>query len=222
MGIAFLVIGGLCLALAAWDLSITKDFNLGGKTFSHRQTISKEGLEGVESSVPVAWAGTLTTRTDANTGTITMTDAGHLITTGLKVDLYWTNADGTTGQRRNMTVGTVSGTSVPVDLGSGTDLPIATSAIIVARCQSFTVSIAGNTLAALLAGADPGVRCQIVLYSGGTTEELAISLLSNEAYGWDPSQGTNPIVGDSIDTIVLSHADVALAQNVRCLALLDI
>ena len=70
--------------------------------------------------------GELTLRTDDNTGTITMNDAGHGITTGAKVDVYWAG-----GVQYNVTVGTVSGASVPIDLGSGDDLPSEDTAVVV-------------------------------------------------------------------------------------------
>ena len=48
-----------------------------------------------------AKVGALTTRTDNTTGTLTMS-AGHGLLTGNRLDLYWTNADGSLGARRGI------------------------------------------------------------------------------------------------------------------------
>lgn len=143
----------------SYDLSILKQHQLAGKTYAHQETLTKGGLTGLEKTIPVADAGTLTTRTDANTGTVTMTASDHGITTGSIVDVYWSG-----GQRRGMLVGSVSGTSVPIDLGSGTDLPVTTTAVQVAVVQSYSLNVTGNQLAALLASAD-FTRAQVVLKS---------------------------------------------------------
>lgn len=96
-------------------------------TIAHALTRESEGVGGHEIPVPPAAAGTLTTRTDNQTGTLTMSDAGHGITTGAVIDLYWEG-----GARYGITVGTVSGTSVPIgadDSGHGNNLPVATTPI---------------------------------------------------------------------------------------------
>jgi hypothetical protein len=197
-----------------FDLSVYKTFSIGGKSFSHQQTISKNGLEAFELSIPIAWAGTLSTRTDNNTGVLTMDDADHEIDTAEKVDLYWTNDDGTTGQRRNMTVGTVATTTVPIDLGSGDNLPALDLAVI--ACVPVVIdpaSVTGDQVYAFVAAAD--ARAQIVLMSTGSVEELAIHLPASQIYEWITGNAANPITGDVIDEIRMSMADTVTVQNVR-------
>lgn len=68
---------------------------------------------------------TLTVRTDATSGTITA-PSGHGITTGATIDIYWMEVIATYNTariRRGVTVGTVSGTSIPFSGGAGDDLP---------------------------------------------------------------------------------------------------
>lgn len=70
-------------------------------------------------------ASTLTTRTNASSGTITA-PSGHGVTTGATIDVYWNQFDSPyyiAKIRYGMTVGTVSGTSIPVSGGDGDDLP---------------------------------------------------------------------------------------------------
>lgn len=196
----------------SYDLSVLHQFQLAGKTYSHQETLASAGLEGVEAEIPVAKAGELTTRSDDNTGTITMDSSSHGITTGATVDLYW---DG--GQRRGVTVGTVSGASLPFDLGSGTVLPAEDTVINVAVVQEYTVSIDGDDIESLLATAE-FTRCQVVLLEG-STEHLAIHLDANAAYEWlSTGPITNPIAGDPIDTIRITINDTATARKARVAA----
>ncbi|MBK9128182.1 MAG: hypothetical protein IPM13_10320 [Phycisphaerales bacterium] len=74
--------------------------------------------------------GTLTTRTSDTAGTLTM-ESGHGIATGNTIHVYW---DG--GKRIGVTVGTVSGTSVPISGGSGDNLPDASTPMYVAYNNS--------------------------------------------------------------------------------------
>lgn len=66
--------------------------------------------------------GTLTTRTDDDTGVATLT-TGHSITTGMVVDVYWSG-----GVRFGMDA-TVSGNDVTIDGGDGDNLPAQSTAI---------------------------------------------------------------------------------------------
>ena len=97
-----------------------------------------------EVDLPVGKAGSLTTRTDNNTGTITMSDPSHGITTGASIDLYW---DG--GVQYKVTVGTVVGTAVPIDLGLGDNLPVEDTAVVVSVRSQINVDIDGDNLALL-------------------------------------------------------------------------
>lgn len=72
-------------------------------------------------------AGTLTTRTDANTGVCTLPaqrSLAHGITDSHTVTVWW---DG--GRRTAMTVSSVDGTAVTVDGGSGDDFPVLSTAV---------------------------------------------------------------------------------------------
>lgn len=62
--------------------------------------------------------GTLTTRTDDNTGIVTIDNALHAIETSAAVEVTWAG-----GSRGAMVVGTVAGVSVPIDAGVGDVLP---------------------------------------------------------------------------------------------------
>jgi len=199
----------------AYSFTSAKTYTLAGVTYaSGTVELTGPGIESVSQDLAVAWPGSLTTRTDNNTGTITMTDAGHLILTGSRVDIYWTNTDGTFGCQRAVTVGTVVTTSVPFDLGIGDNLPTQGSAVIVAISQQFTFSFTGNNVKALAIGCDG--RATVVLASGTVTEELAKVFTTASAYGWTSSDSeTNPISGDTITFVYMSQASTTATKNVR-------
>ena len=119
----------------------------------HGEYILKSASSGpVEILSPVAAnQGDLTTRTDANTGTVTMDSGSHTIETGDTVNVYWAG-----GERKGMTVGTVSGTTVPIDGGSGDDLPVADTEVYVSPegGQELAVLIGGGAAAQFVAIVD--------------------------------------------------------------------
>lgn len=74
-------------------------------------------------------AGTLTTRTTASSGTMTLS-TGHGITTAAVVSLFFLSGTSLV-YRYGVVIGSVSGNSVPFSAGDGSDLPAASSAITV-------------------------------------------------------------------------------------------
>ena len=89
-------------------------------------TRGMRGIAQLWNDRPHSIAGTLTTRTDDDTGVLTLT-SGHGVMTGNEVDVYW-GEDGE-HSRLEMTVGTVSGTTVPIDGGTGDNLPATSTAV---------------------------------------------------------------------------------------------
>jgi hypothetical protein len=98
-------------------------------------------------AVPAAKVGSITTRTDNTTGTFTM-NAGHGLTTGQKVDVYWT-VGGVSGRRYGVTLGTVATNSVPFSGGAGDNLPANNSAVTVSPQITVVIDIDGDNLSFL-------------------------------------------------------------------------
>lgn len=189
---------------------------VGGVQFAQLRNVSSEASLVQERTVPAAQSGTLTTRSSNTAGTITMASGSHTVTTGARVDLYWTG-----GCRRGVTVGTVSTTSVPVSGGSGDNLPTQGDPIKVSIPVSFSTPLTGNKVKALLLGA-PEARSQFVLCSSGNTEELAKTVPQGGVFAWDSgSLETNPIAGDTIVNTFISHDDTSGAKKVQFAAPFD-
>lgn len=120
--------------------------NLVGNVFGHgtggtgasfgNPNISNGSSNGVASMYGTI--STLTTRNDATSGTITA-PTGHGVTTGSTIDVYWMeviSGYNTARIRRSVTVGTVSGDSIPFSGGEGNDLPAETSSVLVPTSNS--------------------------------------------------------------------------------------
>lgn len=170
-------------------------------------TRTNSGTIALEDTLNAAKSGTLTTRTDNNTGTLTMT-AGHGLTTGQIVDIYW---DG--GVQRTVTVGTVATNSVPIDLGIGDNLPTANTAVTVCVQKAINLAIDGDNakiLAVVLETVDKTLRTAAnVQFLDSAADVIAeIDLVANVPQVWDIEGGSaNPFTGDPITNLKASQAN---------------
>lgn len=173
---------------------------LGGEQLAENRQVTGKQANVRRVSVAAAKIGTLTVRTDNDTGTATLV-TGHGITTGARVDVYWSG-----GSRRGMTVGTVATNDVPIDGGSGDNLPVITTALKVAIAQEELFAFSGDSIVALMVQSPQQGRATFVLASGSTTEELYRVLQAGSLYHWFTGNGdTNPVAGDTITKVFFSH-----------------
>ena len=188
----------------------------GGGVSMTSQGVTREGSLsiGLEETLAASQAGSLTTRTDDNTGTITMTSGSHTIATGNTVDIYWSG-----GVRYGVTVGTVSGTSVPIDLGSGDVLPAAATAITIVPQVSANVSIDGDNakyVAVILESKTKTLRtaAHIQFVDSGDAEIAELDLLANIAKVIDIDGGdSNIFTGNPITKVNISQANSTANQD---------
>jgi hypothetical protein len=172
-------------------------------------------------SLPVGYSGTLSTRTDNNTGTVTLA-GGHGISTGDKVDIYWA-----TGVQYNVTVGTVSVNSMPFDLGVGDNLPIATTAVVVSKRTQINLDIDGDALSLLsimqnfasnLITNNSHIDFQDV--SSAVVAELDLGANSPLVYDI-AGGGSNPFTGNPITKAFASNGSTTTAATLQLLWLQD-
>jgi hypothetical protein len=137
----------------------------------------------------VAQDSTLTTRTSNTVGTLTMTVAAHGIVTGQVVDLYWSP----NGKRAGVTVGTVSGTTVPFTGGAGDNLPIATTEIFVGVRVGVDFKVNGTNVTAILLAVPVGFDAIFAWDAAGTAEAV-----------WQYVIGGNPFIWPGINSNILA------------------
>lgn len=185
---------------------------VAGVSFNGNLARTADGGSGYDPTIPAAKSGTLSTRTDNDTGTLTLA-SGHGITTGATIDLYW---DG--GRRYNVTVGTVSGTSVPIDLGAGDNLPAQGTAVTATLQTGVDVDFDGDLLQLIIA------RCTnkgIILFYESSSVAVVVDLAANEPYLWASGwQGANPFAGVVVDEVKMSQGGTS-DQAIRLGVLLD-
>ena len=198
------------MAAVTYSVSISG----GGLTIQPQPVIrANSGPIGLEDTLNPAKSGSLTTRSDNNTGELTMA-TGHGITTGQIIDLYW---DG--GVQRSVTVGTVSVNAVPIDSGIGDNLPADETAITAVVQKSINLAIDGDNadiLAVVLETVDKSLRTagnvQFLDVSSNVIAE--IDLVANIPQVWDIEGGaSNPFTGAPITNLKASQANVTATET---------
>lgn len=186
----------------------------GGYSISGRTDRTAEGQVGQQVSLAAGKTGTLTTRTDANTGVATMT-GGHGLLTNDVCDVFWA-----TGARYGMTA-TVAVNAVTLDGGGGDDLPSTSTALVVCKETEITCVFDGDT--ALILAAMSTQRGYLQFQESDDTVIFAVELpTANEDWNWASDKGqANPITGDPTAKLVVSNASSSTAATFTFIALLD-
>lgn len=190
-------------------LEINQSLSVSGvQSRSLKVTVETQNIVQSVPTVPVAQTGALTTRTDNDTGTLTMS-GGHGVVTG-KVDVFWD-----TGSRVGMDA-TVTSNSIAIDGGTGDNLPTLVSGTYVIQVMNPHVEdivFVGNNIDGLavytdrrgyivFAQADGTVLFTVKAGTGGTTY-----FWYDDAATDNPSLVTNPLAGDTVGKIFFSHDD---------------
>jgi hypothetical protein len=187
--------------------------NVLGQSTPVQVSRSRDGAGQWTPSVPAGNAGSLTTRTDNDTGIITLS-AGHGLQNGDKVDVFWSG-----GRRYNMTAG-VNVNAVTVDLGSGDNLPAQNAAVVVCRHQVVNAVFDPDDVAVLLVTASR--RSSIVFVDSGNQTLLALDLDAGECCLWWINSGiTRPMAGNPVAAIWVANGDPAAASDVTVAVVYD-
>lgn len=179
---------------------------VAGLSIRGAATVTDETQIGTDGTLSAAKAGTLSTRTDNDTGVVTLT-AGHGLSSGT-YDVHWT-ASGLMYSRRGMT-GTLSTNDMSLDGGTGTNLPAQSTSVTICLQSTFDCDFAGDNLKLLaLSATQPAV---FDLQENGGTSHLAVHVAAGDVYLWkNDGNWTNPVAGDTIGRIVCSSAGTTAA-----------
>lgn len=180
-------------------------------------------VKDVPAIVTAQSAGTLTTRTDNDTGVVTLA-TGHGITTGMKCDVYWTG-----GKRYGMDA-TVATNAITLDGGAGDNLPTeATENIAVVKQLDVEVNFDGDD--AQIIGvfyrnpSDTGANGHLDLLDAGAASIEAIDLVHETANGgvdnvWDIVGGdANAFTGNRVTIGKVTHDSLTAAKLYICVGL---
>lgn len=109
-------------------------FTLNDVSHTRTENFTTDSEQTTSKALAVAVAGSLTTRTDNDTGVITV--AAHSFIVSDKVAVGWTDASGNLVCRFYMNVSAQTPTTVTVDVGVGTILPAALTSVTIGLVTS--------------------------------------------------------------------------------------
>ncbi len=113
----------------AYSATYDRVISVDGVMVQERATQSCDSVKGCSVALSAAIAGTLSTRTDNDTGVVTVA-AGHGITAADTVIVTWVDT-GVRYYRYNVDVTATGSTTISIDAGAGTNLPLATAAVTI-------------------------------------------------------------------------------------------
>lgn len=202
------------------NYSRTQTVLIDNQQAKNTYALNTNGIVQQNPSVPAPKAGTVTTYTDANTATLTMS-AGHGISTGNKFDLYWAG-----GVRYNCVAGTVSGNTVPFTGGTGTAIPPLATVVSAMVPQSYNLFFVWADIQALVCSSQKTpypVRSVIHFIKEDGTTEVAwpfVQLDGVNDYVWDVGIGGKPVLTvTDIILVKISHDDTTIAQPISVSAM---
>lgn len=207
---------------------MTTSYNLaiqgGGMSIQQQIIRAGDSTPNIAVSLPSGKSGTLSTRTDNNTGIATVA-SGHGITTSDIVSVYWSG-----GRRYGMTVTATDSTTISVDGGSGDNLPSQSSALVVSKEITANILIDGDNakLVAVsyeLAGSASS-KCRVTFFDavsgGGSAVGSGLDLTANQPSITDIDGGASNIyTGAPILSVVASNGDGNVAAVLKIVAEVD-
>lgn len=193
---------------------LTQSITLGGVTVSGKATrTAGQVISDTYEGLPAAKAGTLTTRTDDNTGVATLATGHNIISTNV-VDVYW---DG--GIRRGM-VATVSVNAVTIEGGAGDNLPAQGVAVRLSKQVPINMDFVGANAEIVAVVANR--RCSVEWQEADGTPIYQRDLTAGEPFVWFADSGTsNPLAAETVGKVVVSNGDTSNTCNVSQAVLYD-
>jgi hypothetical protein len=193
--------------------TIQLSVSVGGVSVAGTVSRTASGQRSEIISLPAADAGTLTGRTDADTGVATLT-TGHSIANQNVVDVYWTG-----GIRYGM-LATVATNAVTLEGGAGANLPTAQTAV--ALCAQVTVALPFDGDLIEMIGAVGTRRGHTHFEETGSASALAQELIATEPWTWVSDQGvTNPFATKDVTEVHVSNGDSAGTSTITIGLLID-
>ncbi len=179
---------------------------VAGTQYIQNGSVTANGVERRTPTLAAAKVGTLTTRTDDNTGTFTMV-TGHGFITSDVVDVFWSG-----GSRRGMTA-TVTGDSAVLDGGSGDVLPIATTGITAMEPTEEAFAADATATGVCVVAACP-VNGYVVFRDASDVVLYTCQIRAGYlAVIWVTGMGANPLVSAAVANVLFSHGDSTQSQT---------
>jgi hypothetical protein len=177
------------------NLTVAGIISSSSATFQVDKLINNQPDE----TIPVAKSGTLTTRTDNDTGVITST--AHGITASDTIAIFWTG-----GKRYDVDVTAVTDNTISFDLGSGDNLPSQDATVTVSTKVTLDEMFNGTQLRALAIGGSTASLFSFLDDSATPVSVFAVAKTAGEKFQWYGKGSIdngyeNPLTGHNITQI---------------------
>jgi hypothetical protein len=196
--------------------TLTMSTSIGGLSISGTITRTDDGEAREQVTLAAGKAGTITGRTDNDTGVATLS-TGHGIITSDVVDVYWSG-----GIRRGMTA-TVATNAVTIDGGAGDNLPVLTTAVVV--CKQTVVTFGFTAANAILAAAAAQYRASVQFQQSDGTAVKSLDLgrsgTNGEAWYWANQTDVSTPFGANVGKVALSNGNSSNTNVVKFGVVLD-
>ncbi len=195
--------GVVTIGVNVGGVSRSKSITRTGTVWSHSETLTP----GV--------AGTLSTRTDDDTGVLTAT--AHGITQNSYVDVVWVEAGDRNRIRSRMLVTSVATNTLNVDGGSGYNLPVATTSVVVGERYTLTFGCAGDNVNLIsLHSAPPSgettARAVVDFMTSAPATIKVCDLEADEPFVWaNNSPIANPLADATVGQVEVSSVSAQAA-----------
>lgn len=182
--------------------TVTLSGSIAGKSFSGTFRRDGAGETNVSATLPAGKAGTLSARVDVDTGTVTLSP-GHGLASGT-YDVFWSGV--TPGSRRGM-AGVITGDSLALDAGTGDNLPVLTTAVVVAA--QVILDFDSDNASLLMAVVGQQRRASVQFQQNDGTPILSLDLgragVDGEPYLWASAGAVANPFGAAISKIAASN-----------------
>jgi len=182
--------------------TLKENVTVGGVSVESEIVRTSGSQQSDDPTLTEAKAGSLTTRTDNDTGVVTL-GTGHGIITSDKVSVFWQG-----GKRYGMTA-TVSGNLVTVDLGAGDVLPAQATAVTLVKQVPRDFYFNGDVVVMLAVGSKR--RVHLDFQTGASASVFQVEVPAGEGYSFVLGRGTNPFAGQIVAKILWSNGDAVNA-----------
>lgn len=101
-------------------------------------------------------------------------------------------------------------TTISIDVGSGTDLPVATTEVVVSKQSVHKIAIVGDSLEVLAIGSRQ--RVSVEFWSASPASLLRYDIPASEGRHWvKTTDVTNPLAGDTVATVRVANGSTVTA-----------
>ena len=195
------------------NMTINTGLTIPGQAVSGSETQDVDGSINEQPSLPAAVAGTLTTRTSATAGIITVVD-GTAYTIGDTVGVWWAAGVAVTGD-----VTAQNATTVTIDSFTGDALPVQDTAIVLATLPETAIvndkTVEGNSVVAMSVKAAAGGPLSVRFVDAAAAAIQTVSLPASGCWvGRDDNGTLSAFAGDVISEVEFYSFSLSIATGI--------